>query len=375
MNIKRGCRLLIAFVIFFLTVANNYSFADDEKLVTKNLNYGGHSFFGDNISFYCNTGEKIETEEYTTEAQVVINGNEYNLPTCLTNYRDDIWFKVTYSQKDYKVYDCKVINRNTDEIIEDLSEENLSKLFDFEYGKNINEKEWVDSIKLSELKENEVYKFTAKTRGRIPEIENDTGECCLISVKLSGKYRYSNAFDYFKSTAVYKEIGGFNEDNFSWDNEYVTENESFIIMYKKIDVDEFIKRVGQNNIKFLSNYNDGQEIDEFGSNDYYIYNDTNETVTVESAQYTVVLEKGEICGCNSFYTVTLSYSKEEQNEKQEDEQKEKLEEKTNEQNEKQDNSKAQTKLPQTGKPIIMMSIVILSISIIIGVVLYKKHYN
>lgn len=372
MNIKRGCRLLIAFVIFFLTVANNYSFADDEKLVTKNLNYGGHSFFGDNISFYCNTGEKIETEEYTTEAQVVINGNEYNLPTCLSNYRDDIWFKVTYSQKDYKVYDCKVINRNTDEIIEDLSEENLSKLFDFEYGKNINEKEWVDSIKLSELKENEVYRFISKTGSYEPEIENDTGEYCLISVKITDDYFGS---DYFKSTAVYKEIGNFNEDNFSWHSEFVSKNESFIIMYKKIGIDEFIKKVGQNNIKFLSNYSNGQEIDESREGDYYIYNDTNETVTVENAQYTVVLEKGEICGCDSFYTVTLSYSKEEQNEKQEDEQKEKLEEKTNEQNEKQDNSKAQTKLPQTGKPIIMMSIVILSISIIIGVVFYKKHYN
>lgn len=372
MNIKRVCRLLIAFVIIFLTVANNYCFADNEDLVTKNLRISGYSFIGDNISFYCNTGEKIETEEGYTTYAVTIDGNEYNLPTCLSNYKDDIGFKVTYSQKDYKVYDCKVINRNTDEIIEDLSEENLSKLFDFEYGKNINEKEWEDSIKLSELKENEVYKFTAKTYSGVPAIENDTGECCLISVKITKRY---DRFEYFKSTAVYKEIGNYNEDNFSWHSESISENESFIIMYKKIEVDEFIKKVGQNNIKFLSNYSDGQEIDAFGEEDYYIYNDTNETVTVENAQYTVVLEKGEICGCDSFYTVTLSYSKEEQNEKQEDEQKEKLEEKTNEQNEKQDNSKAQTKLPQTGKPIIIMNIVVLSISIIIGGGLYKKYYN
>lgn len=362
MNIKRVCRLLIAFVIIFFTITNNYCFADNEDLVTKNLRISGWSIVYDEFSFSCYTGEKIKTEEYTTEAQVVIDGNKYNLPTCLCNYRDDIWLKVTYSQKDYKVYDCKVINRNTDEIIEDLSEENLSKLFDFEYGKNINEKEWVEALKLSELKEDEVYKFTAKTWGSIPEIENDTGECCLISVKLSA--------EYFKSTAVYKEIGEFNEDNFSWKNEYVHENESFIIMYKKIDVDEFIKRVGQNNIKILSNCSDGQEIEgEFGSDDYYIYNDTNETVTVKSTWDTVVLEKSEICGCDSSDTVILSYTNEEE------EKAEEVEEKTNEQNEKQDDSKARTNLPQTGKPIIIMSIVVLSISIIIGVVLYKKHYN
>ena len=80
--------------------------------------------------------------------------------------------RVTYSEEDYKVYDCKVINYKTGELIEDLSEENINKLFNIEYGKNITEKSWSDKIKLSEINENVIYKYTANSTTQFPKIEN-----------------------------------------------------------------------------------------------------------------------------------------------------------------------------------------------------------
>ena len=99
-----------------------------------------------------------------------IKAKDFNLPSNLYAYKDDIRLRITYSQLDYEVLDCKVINYKTGEIIEDLSEENINKLFNIEYGKTVTERNWVDVIKLSELKENEIYKYTATSTIQFPKI-------------------------------------------------------------------------------------------------------------------------------------------------------------------------------------------------------------
>lgn len=235
-----------------------------------------------------------------------IKATDYNLPSNLYNYKDDIRLRITYLPDTYEVKGCEVINYQTGEIIEDLSEESINKLFNIEYGKNINVKEWVEILKLSELKENEIYKYTATSAVQFPEIENDTGKNCLIYIKEWHEDSYEQEINLYDSISSASASISFNQYDLG---------QSFSIMYKEISKDKLLNKLEKDKIIYLADYNNGEKLDY--SFEKYIYNNTDKNITahiVDSAfgteliNQSVVIEKGQIYEFDWMIdSITISY--------------------------------------------------------------------
>ena len=234
-----------------------------------------------------------------------LDAKEYNLPDNLLDYSDNILLRLTYSEQDFKVYDCKIINKMTGEIITDTTEENIKKLFDIEYGKSIVEKEWADSIKLSELEANTIYSYTAKETVQFPGVENDTGKNCLVYIK--GK----NDDKYKKEIYMGKTL---EESNlwFSY-NEY-NSGDTYRIMYKEVTTEELLNNINTEDIVYLSKFQNGAKLT-YKFEDY-IYNDTDKDITLSVAneffgevqEEKIVIKSGEIYGFEwSIDSITMSY--------------------------------------------------------------------
>lgn len=328
---------LIVFTINSKCLANNDNLMTNDFELTSRSEVNGELLYG----IYIKIGEEYKT--------LVIKATDFNLPSNLYNYKDDIRMRITYSPEDYKVYACKVINYKTGEILENLSEENLNKLFNIEYGKDITDKEWVDKIKLSQLKENEFYKYTANDTLQFPEIENDLEKNCIIYIKQKDDANYDREINMGKKISGNGVSMSFNEYN---------SGESFCIMYKTLENSELINLINKDEIIYLSKYKDGDKLEyQF---EKYIYNDTEKDITINSKDEafgiedskSTIIPKGEIWGYDWMIDfASISYSKdtndnENQNSKPEEENN-KNENITTEQT-KEDNTISPSKLPQTG---------------------------
>ena len=348
-----------------------------------------------------------EDDEYK---MLSIKATDYNLPSNLYDYKDDIRLRITYSKVDYEVLDCKVINYKTGEVIEDLSEENINKLFNIEYGKTIIEKNWTDVIKLSELKENGIYKYTATSTIQFPEIENDIGKNCIIYIKEWHDDTYKKQISMYKNISSSALSASFNEYN---------SGDAFCIMYKKVENDELLKLIPKDDIIYLSNYKNGDKLEyEF---EKYIYNDTENNITINiknkafgvETSDSVVMGKWEIYGFDWMIdSATISYledinneendKKEQDGKKEEESDNKKQDGKTEKENDNQkqdgkneekgnqeekntkdenkpieqtkgDNTQATVKLPQAGEN--MRIIFVILFVIIFAIISYKKYYK
>ena len=349
------------------------SSGEQEETITSDFQLSSYSSSNGEVHY----GVYIKKDD--EDKLISIKATDYNLPSNLYDYKDDIRLRITYSQVDYEVLECKVVNNKTGEIIEDLSEENINKLFNIEYGKTVTGKNWVDVIKLSELKENEIYKYTATSTIQFPKIENDIGKNCIIYIKEKDDKIYE------KEINMYKEISG-GSISFSF-NEY-NSGESFCIMYKKLENDELLKIIENDDIIYLSNYSDGDKLEyQF---EKYIYNNTEKDIIINikdtafeiETSDSVVIPKGEIYGFSWMIdSATISFSENsnnEENKNQEQAGDSKEESGNEEQNDKQeteesgkDNTLATGKLPQTG----VSSTIIISLMTvtIISIIIYKKY--
>ena len=213
---------------------------------------------------------------YLKEANqyVSINAAEFGLSSCLYDYSEEILLDVTYSVKDYKIQSCKVINASTNQEITDLSEENMKRLFDIEYGKTVTNKVWTEEINLSEILPNTIYKYTATSTVQIPEIINDTGLDCIIYTK-SYRNNWDNKEPYEKEIYLHNNIDS-NALSASF-NEFEA-GESLNIMYKSATTNELLKMIDESEIVRLSGYKTGDEV-EYGFEDY-LYNDTSNNMTI-----------------------------------------------------------------------------------------------
>lgn len=359
----------IIIMIFIVATMNSICLANNENLMTNDFELNFYSKVNGDLSYgsYIKIGEENKT--------LVIKATDFNLPSNLYNYKDDIRMRITYSLEDYKVYDCKVIDYKTGKIIEDLSEEKLDKLFNIEYGKNITEKQWVDKIKLSQLKENEFYKYTANATIKFPEIENDLEKNCIIYIKQKDDENYD------KKINMGKKISG-NRVSMS-SNEY-NSGESFYIMYKTLENSELINLINKDEIIYLSKYKDGDKLEyQF---EKYIYNDTEKDITIHSKDEAFGIEdsksniipKGEIWGYDWMIDfASISYSKDtndNENKNSNTEENNKAENVLMEQT-KEDNTIASSKLPQTGDNNSILFIIIGFIIFILIIGLKIPKYN
>lgn len=294
--------LSIIMVILFVFAINSICFADNENknLITSDFELNSYSSINNEIEYGSDLKKDGET------ILLSIKAKDYNLPSNLYTYKDDILLRITYSQDDYKVYDCKVINNRTGEIIEDLSEENINKLFNIEYGKNITEKAWSSTIKLSELKENVIYKYTANSTTQFPKIENDIGKNCVVYIKENDDKNYDKEINMYKNISGSGLSLSFNEYN---------SGDTFNIMYEILENNELLNSVPKDEIIYLSNYKDGDELKyEF---EKYIYNDTEKNITIYTkdtafeieSSNSVIIGKGEIYGFDWMIdSAIISYS-------------------------------------------------------------------
>lgn len=256
--------------------------------ITEEFEISGYSQFGSKVEYFVYIEEDDEYKDIT------INAKDFDLPSNLNKVEDDILLKVTYSPKSLEVFDCSVINKSTGEEIEDVSEENIDKLFNIEYGKKIVKKEWKDTINLSELKENEIYKYTTKEYTEIPEVVNDLEKPCLL---------YTKSFEdssYDKTIIVGKKLSENDDLN------YANESDTFMIMYCEVDNEEALNLIEDDKIITLSDYKNEDEIDY--TFEEYIYNDNKFPVNIvieeniidedETKTTTYTVDAGEICGFN-----------------------------------------------------------------------------
>lgn len=278
--------IAIAIALFFIFTKDKTSYEDNDK-ITKDLSLNTYTSFENVIEYGCNISKDGEIFVLS------INATKFNLPSNLYNYTDYIRMRVTYSEEDLKVYDCKVINYSTGEVIEDLSEENINKLFNIEYGKKITKKSWSDKIKLSEINENVIYKYTASSSTQFPEIENDLGKNCIIYIKQQDDDTYKSEIKMSKNISGEEKSISINKYN---------SGESFCIMYKTLKKSELLKLVEKNEIIYLSKYENGDKLEFDFEN--YIYNDTDKNIIVNikdkvfdvEKSKSFLIKKGKICG-------------------------------------------------------------------------------
>lgn len=357
--------LILITVIFLVFTINATCFAnnEDENRITNDFELSSYSSSNGEVQY----GVYVKKDD--KNILLSIKAVDYNLPSNLYNYKDDIRLRITYSQLDYEVLDCKVVNYKTGEIIEDLSEENMNKLFNIEYEKSVTEKKWVDTIKLSELKENEIYKYTANSTTQFPKIENDVGENCIIYIKEKEDKNYEKEINMHKKISSSAISTSFNEYN---------SGDTFSIMYKKIGNDELLKLIQKDEIIYLSNYNDGDELEyQF---EKYIYNDTEKNITINTKSTflgvetsdSVTIEKGEIYGFDWMIdSASISYSEDINNEDNQGNDGKKEDENEPIEQTQKDNTQITGKLPQTGESMTIMYIILFVI--IIAIISYIKY--
>lgn len=267
---------------------------DDKEvsdIVTENFELASKSSFNGIVTYQV----YLEDEQKYLE----IKAADFDLPSNLIDYHQEFLFKVTYSKKDYKVSGCALINKMTGEEIKDLSEENIKRLFDIEYGKTIVDKAWVEQIKLSELTPNAIYRYVAKETVEMPEILNDTGKDCFIYIK-ENKNDGWDFERYSKEVNIYNNI---ESDSVSFSYNEFAPNDSFNIMYKEVSTNELLTQLNESDIVRLSRYKSGEKLT-YRFEDY-IYNDTNNPVTlitsdsafgVQTSEKTITIEAGRIYG-------------------------------------------------------------------------------
>lgn len=230
--------------------------------------------------FYINgymtiNGNTTYLTKSTSKKELNINANKCNIPNILTNYKADIYFQVTYSGDDDTIYDVHIFNKENDTEVIDLSPENIKKIFDIAYNKNVNNVTWQDKINLSDLNENEIYLYKATIpSNNAPEINNDTNSNCLVysrSTKSNSKDEWTKEISpsiSFKSNSL----------NISY-NSFKT-GDTYEIIYKKINNSELLSLTSNGDVIYLSDY---QNDDSIKSNfAKFIYNDTDKDITINT---------------------------------------------------------------------------------------------
>lgn len=276
------CILLIIFDIFALSLKPSKT-ADNQNTTKENnsINEVPISTQKNPITdtFYINgymsfNGDTTYLTENASEKKLNIEASKYNLPNIFTNYKNDVYFQITYSGDDDTIYKILVFNKETNTEITDFSEENLKKLLDIGYDKPINNATWSQDINLSNLKENEIYLYKATSpSNNAPQINNDLNDNCLI---------YTRSTKNNETSKWSKEISNsisFKSNNISFSYNSFNTGDTYEVIYKRINNKELLNLIEQGDIIYLSDYHDNDTIrSNFAK---FIYNDTNNNITIE----------------------------------------------------------------------------------------------
>lgn len=276
------CILLIIFDIFALSLKPSKT-ADNQNTPKENNNINEVPISTQKNpitdTFYINgymsfNGDTTYLTKNASEKKLNIEASKYNLPNIFTNYKNDVYFQITYSGDDDTIYKILVFNKETNTEITDFSEENLKKLLDIGYDKPINNATWSQNINLSNLKENEIYLYKATSpSNNAPQINNDLNDNCLI---------YTRSTKNNETSKWSKEISNsisFKSNNISFSYNSFNTGDTYEVIYKKINNKELLNLIEQGDIIYLSDYHDNDTIrSNFAK---FVYNDTNNNITIE----------------------------------------------------------------------------------------------
>ena len=240
---------------------------------------GGYVSINNYTSYSLNP---IDGEEDSLE----LSSSQFELPEYLYDYRDFILIRVFFGNDD-AIEDVKVVSRESDQVVEDISEDNLKKSIGYPDEENVIHMVMEDEIYLSNLSENQAYTFVTETYTTTPpEIINDLGRNCLIYEKDS----YNDTFEiYVKASRDISTVASFSYQEFE-------PGDALVLMYQTISSEEFIEHVDESSIVFLSDYQSGDALS-YQFEDY-IYNDTDYDITLilnnSGSEQTEVIPAGQI---------------------------------------------------------------------------------
>ncbi len=289
--------LLVAVIVSILTIGSIcFAGTKSNDVVVQDVKISGYSIATIKGVTYANYTCYLNVDGKSKAFS--IDGNEYEFSKLISKYKDDLLFRVSYSKKKQEIIDCELVNGITGEIIKNQSDENMQKLFDIEYGKNIIQKTFPEKIKLSELVEGEVYEFVAVVQAQMPEIENDIDKNGLIYVS------DRTLDDYKKKIMIANETPAISA-TFSYSTPFEP-GESFKFMYKTLETEALLKMIDSDNLVRLSEHIDGGKIDSTSKD--YIYNDTQDDIRIDVKNVvfgqemsgTCVIPKGEVWISNLF---------------------------------------------------------------------------
>ncbi len=372
MNSNKAYKICMAIIIFVITFIMSSTCYADTQRITNDFEISSNSVNLDEVTYGCSEEKNGKT------ISLLVSAKKYNLPSNLYKYKSDVRLRVTYTENDQNVYDCKVVNYKTGAVIENATDETIQQLFDIEYGKTIKDNTWTDKVKISELTQGTIYKYTADTATQFPEIENDTSKNCLVYIKQKNDDSYENKIYMGKKIASSAASMSSNEYN---------SGDSFKIMYKELTTSELLKLIKQEEIIYLSKYKNGDKLQyQF---EKYIYNDTDKEITVNTKDVvvsgaedtkTVVIGKGEIYGFDWMIdSATISYIETINNNEQNNQNNQNNQaggnentnnqaNQTNQQPQNRDGGAEGSNLPKTGisDSIVFIILVVLIVTIIIG---------
>ena len=204
----------------------------------------------------------------------------------LYDFRSFIYLDLTFSGS--TLLDRDIVEKSSKESLGKLTVDELDKKYNYEASHEINELDIdKEDIKLSELKEGEIYQYTIKAWNYTsPKFTNDLNKTVIF-------YKKDDIFDR-NSLKYDSNILLEGESEGGWYG--VSSNEhTYNIYYKIAAIEEVLKEIWDDDIIYLSKYNTWEQIsfrwEEQTQENWgilrvwalgdYMYNDTEETLTIK----------------------------------------------------------------------------------------------
>lgn len=243
------------------------------ETVSMDLIPTGYTSFNETATLYFSFEIEGELKE------IELNLNEFNIASNIFDYKDEVIFKLTFGINNLEVYECQILDFYTNEIITNLSEANIERLFNIESGKEIQKIDYTPEINFSKLQENTIYEIVSSVDDTsVPKFKNDLPDNYILYTKAS----FSVHEDVYERNIV---MGNYKIDSnavsFSMPSTFAA-GESIRFMIKEIDTEKLLKLLPDNEIIKLSEYNSGDKIDD--NFEEYIYNDTDNQIRLQTKE-------------------------------------------------------------------------------------------
>ena len=245
--------------------------------------------------------QSVEWDDFDYEGYV--NWDEDSLLYMYANYweakiKDNPWIEWLYDFRSFiylnlsfswsTLLDWNIVDKKTEEWIGKLTVDELNKKYNYDATHEVQKLDIEKGdIKLSELKENEIYQYTVQEGDYItPKFINDLNKTAIL-------YKKSDFLD--SDSLKYDSEIIFAGKSQGWWMWYTSKEYKYNIYYKLASTEEVLQEIWEDDIIYLSKYNVWEEIsfrwEEIEQENWgvlriwsmgdYMYNDTDKPLTVK----------------------------------------------------------------------------------------------